>query len=98
LILLERRIGFQNNYDRARECQNESSQISVDGLIKKEDNVIALAGIAFDVRLNQTLAIVGPNGAGKSTLLSIMAGCRTVTSGKIKFQGSDLTIDLKNAP
>ncbi len=37
------------------------------------------------------IAITGPNGGGKSTLAKIIAGIITPTSGKILFEGEDIT-------
>lgn len=37
------------------------------------------------------VAITGPNGGGKSTLAKVIAGIYTVTSGKILFDGEDIT-------
>ena len=40
---------------------------------------------------NQFVAITGPNGSGKSTLAKIIMGLCTPTSGKILFDGEDIT-------
>ena len=37
------------------------------------------------------VAITGPNGGGKSTLAKVIAGIYPVTSGKILFDGEDIT-------
>ena len=37
------------------------------------------------------VAITGPNGSGKSTLLKVIMGIITPTSGKILFDGEDIT-------
>lgn len=39
----------------------------------------------------EILAIVGPNGAGKSTLLKLIVGLEAPTSGKVTFDGQDIT-------
>ena len=36
-------------------------------------------------------SIIGPNGAGKSTLINLLTGHLPVQSGKIRFQGRDIT-------
>ena len=52
-------------------------------------------GILDDVNLvvndGEFLAITGPNGGGKSTLAKIIAGIEKPTSGKIYFDGKDIT-------
>lgn len=40
---------------------------------------------------NEFIAITGPNGSGKSTLAKIIMGLITPTSGKIFFEGEDIT-------
>ena len=41
--------------------------------------------------LNDRIGIIGPNGSGKSTLLNTIAGSFPVTSGKVLFDGEDVT-------
>ena len=49
----------------------------------------ALAGISFEVRRGEAVAIVGPNGAGKTTLLRILATLIVPTSGRAILGGHD---------
>jgi putative ABC transport system ATP-binding protein len=49
-----------------------------------------LHDISFELRPQESVAIVGASGSGKSTLLSIIAGLDTPSSGKVKLQGQDL--------
>lgn len=51
----------------------------------KDDDVLALESISFDVCENDFISIVGPSGCGKSTILSILAGLEKKTTGNIKF-------------
>jgi urea transport system ATP-binding protein len=51
----------------------------------------ALKGIDLDVRDREIVTIIGPNGAGKSTLLDAIVGKSPVTSGRIYYQGRDIT-------
>lgn len=57
----------------------------------KDDDVLALENISFDVCENDFISIVGPSGCGKSTILSILAGLEKKTTGNIKFS-KDLSI------
>ena len=45
----------------------------------------------FEIERGSLISIVGPSGAGKSTLLNALAGFISLTSGKIKWNGSDIT-------
>ncbi len=47
--------------------------------------------ISFDVPDGECLALVGPNGSGKTTLLECVAGIRQIESGKVEFNGVDVT-------
>jgi len=51
--------------------------------------------ILFDVDFlaskKQIITIVGPNGSGKSTFLKTLIGLTNVLSGKILFEGDDIT-------
>jgi ABC-type branched-subunit amino acid transport system ATPase component len=51
----------------------------------------ALRGVSFDARPGELLAVIGPNGAGKTTLLNVVSGFVTPTTGRIEFDGRDIT-------
>jgi branched-chain amino acid transport system ATP-binding protein len=47
--------------------------------------------ISTTLAVGEALGILGPNGAGKTTLLNLIAGDLPVSSGRILFQGHDIT-------
>jgi len=51
----------------------------------------ALHGISLTVDEGEIVALIGANGAGKSTTMRAVSGLRPVASGKITFQGEDIT-------
>jgi len=51
----------------------------------------AVDGISFDVAEGSITALIGPNGAGKSTLFGIVAGFHSPDSGRVVFDGKDVT-------
>jgi branched-chain amino acid transport system ATP-binding protein len=51
----------------------------------------ALNHVNLDVRPNEIRAIIGPNGAGKSTLFNCLTGVLRPSSGRIFFDGEDIT-------
>jgi branched-chain amino acid transport system ATP-binding protein len=60
-------------------------------LVKNFGGTVAVNDVTFDVNEGEILAIIGPNGAGKSVLFSLISGLHQPTSGKISFQGDDIT-------
>jgi ABC-type multidrug transport system ATPase subunit len=59
----------------------------------EKPSVAALAGISFEVRPGEALALLGANGAGKSTLLRILATLLLPTSGRAQIAGHDAVHD-----
>jgi branched-chain amino acid transport system ATP-binding protein len=53
--------------------------------------LVAVDHLSFDVRQSEILGIIGPNGAGKSTVLGVISGFYPATSGKVFFEGRDIT-------
>ncbi len=54
-------------------------------------SIEALKGISLDVREGEIVTLIGANGAGKSTTLRSINGLNHPRSGKIFFQGTDIT-------
>ncbi|NNN22311.1 MAG: ATP-binding cassette domain-containing protein, partial [Acidimicrobiales bacterium] len=50
-----------------------------------------LYGVSFEVGHSEILALLGTNGAGKSTILRVIAGVLHPQSGKVFFEGEDIT-------
>jgi len=53
--------------------------------------VKAVDGATFSAQRGRITGLIGPNGAGKSTLMSIVAGAIRPDSGRITFEGRDVT-------
>jgi ABC-type antimicrobial peptide transport system, ATPase component len=56
-----------------------------------ESIVHALRGVSLQINANEFLSIMGPSGSGKTTLLNLLGALDLPTSGKIFFDGVDLT-------
>ncbi len=51
----------------------------------------ALKGISFEVNKGEIVALIGANGAGKTTILHTVTGLLKPKSGKIIYNGTDIT-------
>lgn len=53
--------------------------------------VVALDNVSIQLNQKEVLGLIGPNGAGKTTLFNIIAGTVKPTSGRVVFEGRDIT-------
>lgn len=51
----------------------------------------AIKGVSFDVNEGEVIALIGANGAGKTTILHTITGLLAAKSGKVNFNGTDIT-------
>ena len=65
--------------------------LAVRGLGSHYGRIAALRNVNLVVGKQQLIALVGANGAGKSTLLRAISGVGKATSGRIEFDGEDIT-------
>jgi putative ABC transport system ATP-binding protein len=65
--------------------------LRLDRVTKRFGERIVLNGVSLEVAAGEYVAIIGDSGIGKSTLLNVIAGLEPLDSGKVFFQGSDIT-------
>lgn len=58
---------------------------------KQFGGLSAVTTLNMDVQPGEIIGLIGPNGAGKTTSFNLITGVRTPTSGKILFDGEDIT-------
>jgi len=75
----------------ARPAAGDGDALVVDTLNAGYGKFHILFDVSFNVPRGKLLVIVGPNGSGKSTTLKAIFGIATIYSGKILFDGEDIT-------
>ncbi len=65
--------------------------LRTEGLAIRFGGLTALNGVDFEVQRGEIRAIIGPNGAGKSTFFNCLTGVLRPSSGRILFNGEDIT-------
>jgi len=60
-------------------------------LTKSFGDTHAVDHVDFTVAAGEVLALIGSNGAGKTTLINLISGLIAPDSGRVDFQGSDIT-------
>lgn len=65
--------------------------ISAEGLSRHFGGLVAVDQVDFAVPKGEIRALIGPNGAGKSTFVGMLCGRIPVSSGRIIFDGNDVT-------
>src|SRR6266700_850173 len=67
--------------------------LTLDSITAGYGDTTVLRGVDFSVGDGEVIALLGPNGAGKSTLLRTATGFVRPRSGRIAFDGDDVTGD-----
>ncbi|HAY40485.1 MAG TPA: ABC transporter ATP-binding protein [Desulfobacteraceae bacterium] len=65
--------------------------LEVEHLTKNFGGLSANQDISFSVQKGELVGLIGPNGAGKTTLFNCISGLYPVSSGRVIFDGIDIT-------
>ena len=65
--------------------------LEVRDVTKKFGELVACDRVSFTVEAGAIVGLIGPNGAGKTTLFNCISGLFPVSSGKIVFDGREIT-------
>ncbi len=66
-------------------------QITIEHLTKCFGNTVAVNDLSITLESGKLIALLGPSGCGKSTTLNMLSGIMPVTSGRVLFDGVDVT-------
>jgi len=65
--------------------------LQLDGVSKRFGAITVADALSYDLQAGEALGIIGPNGAGKTTMFNLITGTLPSDSGRITFQGQDVT-------
>lgn len=68
-----------------------SKLLRVENLNKSFGGLMAVRRLEFEVEQGEIIGFIGPNGSGKTTTMNLITGFLKPDSGKITFQGKDVT-------
>ena len=68
-----------------------NSIISIRGLTRRFNSVVAVDGVDLDVVSGEFLTLLGPSGSGKTTVLRMIAGFEKPDAGSITLAGKDVS-------
>jgi branched-chain amino acid transport system ATP-binding protein len=67
------------------------SLFKAEGLSLSFGGLKAVDNVSFDVNKGEVFTIIGPNGAGKTSIFNLISRLYTPTSGRLFFEGEDIT-------
>ena len=67
-----------------------NNHLVLDNVAKTFGKTEIIRGVNLKVKKGEIHSLIGPNGAGKSTLYNLISGVFKLTSGSIKFNGSEI--------
>ncbi|MBQ3574903.1 MAG: sugar ABC transporter ATP-binding protein, partial [Clostridia bacterium] len=65
--------------------------LEMNNITMRFGSTLALDNVSFSVEKGEIHGLMGENGAGKSTLMNILGGVYAPVSGKVTFNGQDIT-------
>lgn len=65
--------------------------LKLEKVTKRFGGLLAVDGLDLEVQEGHITGLVGPNGAGKSTVFNLVSGVLRPSSGKVWFNGEDIT-------
>ena len=67
------------------------SLLTIENVTRSFGSLIAVDNVSMTVEPGELRAVIGPNGAGKTTFFNLISGFLRPSSGRIVFDGDDIT-------
>jgi branched-chain amino acid transport system ATP-binding protein len=67
------------------------SLLSIENVSRRFGSLVAVDNVSMTVESGELRAVIGPNGAGKTTFFNLISGFLTPSSGRIWFDGADIS-------
>ena len=65
--------------------------LKIQNLSKNFGGIKAVNNCSFEIGNGKITALIGPNGSGKSTIFNLISGVLKADSGRVLFDGKDIT-------
>jgi branched-chain amino acid transport system ATP-binding protein len=68
-----------------------SALLELEEVTRRFGGLNAVDRVSFSVAQGEIVGLIGPNGAGKTTLIDVITGVHPAGSGRVRFDGQDIT-------
>lgn len=65
--------------------------LRLDGVSRRFGGINAVSDVSIELTAGEIVGLIGPNGAGKTTIVNVVTGVHRATSGRVLFEGVDVT-------
>ncbi len=65
--------------------------LEIRNMSRRFGGLVAVDNVSFSVQKREIFGLIGPNGAGKTTLFNLITGLTPPSSGRLIYQGTDIT-------
>lgn len=65
--------------------------LSVTDLSRRFGGLLAVDSVSLEIGAGEIVGLIGPNGAGKTTFVNLLTGTLKCSSGRIRYDGRDIT-------